>query len=74
MDNKFGCLEEFPSVRNYDYEIVCGVSSTTLPDTFLLPADRRPAVRDQGNIGACVAFSCVEIMEVLNKIEFNNDK
>ena len=70
----FGCLKETPSLRNYDYDIVCGTTNDELPESYMLPDDRLPTVRDQGNVGACVAFACVEIMEVLNKIEFNTHK
>lgn len=69
-----GCLREIPSLRNYEYEIVCGAPQTKLPDSYILPDDRLPKIRNQGNIGACVAFACVEIMEVLNRIEFGTDK
>ncbi|MBE7025051.1 MAG: hypothetical protein E7408_03235 [Ruminococcaceae bacterium] len=71
---EFGCLKEIPSLRNYEYEIVYGAPKINLPDSYILPEDRLPKIRNQGYIGACVAFACVEIMEVLNRIEFGTDK
>lgn len=70
----FGCLKETPSIRNYDYEIVCGASKIEIPTEYILPDDRLPKVRNQGNVGACMAFACVEILEVFNRIELNSDK
>ena len=70
----FGCLQETPSLRTYDYDVVCGAAEEELPKSYILPDDRLPKVRNQGNVGACVAFACVEIMEVLNRVEFDADK
>ena len=71
---QFGCIKEIPSIRNYDFNIICGASNEEIPKEYILPDDRLPKVRNQGDIGACVAFACVEIMEVLNRIEFDTDK
>lgn len=70
----FGCLKETPSIRNYDYDIVCGASKIEIPTEYILPDDRLPKVRNQGSVGACVAFACVEILEVFNRMELNSDK
>ena len=69
----FGCLQETPSIRNYDYDIVCGASQTKLPDTYMLPKDRLPKVGNQGNTNSCVAFAVVAILEVMYRIEFGSD-
>lgn len=69
----YGCLKETPSARDYRYEEVCGSVESNLPKSYILPDDCLPEVRDQGNVGACVAFACVEIAEVLNRKEFGTN-
>lgn len=46
-------------LRSYDYELCRPSSSSveTLPDTYILPEDRIPPVRDQGTIGMCVQMA-----------------
>ena len=65
----FGVISEIPSIRLYDYAATCGAFNIDLPTKYVIPEDRRPMVRDQGNVGACVAFSLAEILEVFNYIE-----
>ena len=67
---QFGCLKETPSIRTYTYEAVCGAKNEKLPDSYILPAERLPAVTNQGSVGACVAFALAEILSVFNLDEF----
>lgn len=68
----FGCIKETPSIRNYDYDVVCGASNEKLPETYILPEDRLPKVGNQGSKGACLAFSIVAILEVMYRVEFGS--
>lgn len=68
----FGCLPEVPSIRDYTYEDAVGAGAAPLPDAYILPEDKRPAVTNQGAISACCAFSAAEILYCLNKREFGD--
>ena len=70
--NSYGVISEVPGMRLYDFESVCGASETNLPKTYILPDDKIPSVRDQGTVGACVAFSLAEMLEVFNYNETGN--
>lgn len=40
-----------------------------LPSSFILPKERIPDVRDQGDINSCVGFATTNVMQILNQIE-----
>lgn len=51
-------------LRDFDYEVVCGSSSTsTYPEEYEIPRENTGTLKDQGMIGACVAETCVQIAE-----------
>lgn len=68
----FGALPDVESIRIYEYgrlpkrTLKAGAAAAT---EFALPAERMPRLLDQGEIGACVAFAMVEVLEVLHYIE-----
>lgn len=61
---KLGARIEDTPVRVYDFDVVCGVSDNKeYPEEYEIP--RNTTVKDQGNVGACVACTCAEIAEVI---------
>lgn len=71
--NKTGCLFRPTNTRNYTY-IVVGASETELPTSFILPEDRIPTVRDQGDTNSCVGHGIAETLGVLYGMEFGREK
>ena len=67
MSNKgFGVVKEIiPHIRDYDYEVVCGVSSGSFPEEFEIPRENTGTLKDQGTVGACVAEVIAQIAEEL---------
>ena len=67
-----GCLIRPANTRNY----ICGAgaSDTELPASFILPDDRIPTVRDQGNTNSCVGHAIAETMGILYGMEFGKEK
>jgi hypothetical protein len=48
----------------YDFDVVCGVSDgKTFPEEYEIP--RTVGIKNQGNVGACVACTCTEIAEAI---------
>ena len=52
-------------IRDYDYETVCGAVSAdaTYPEEYEIPRENTGTLKDQGNIGACVAEVVSQIAE-----------
>lgn len=50
-------------IRDYDYETVCGISETVFPDEYEIPRENTGTLKDQGNVGACVAEVIAQISE-----------
>lgn len=67
-----GCLIRPANTRNY----ICGTgaSETELPSSFILPDDRIPTVRDQGDTNSCVGHAIAETMGVLYGMEFGKER
>lgn len=62
--NKTGVQKElFANIRVYDYETVCGASSTEYPETFELDRSLLGDIKNQGNVGACVAEVISQLAE-----------
>lgn len=75
MDNKgTGLLMRKPKLRSFQASTVLGAADTELPETFCLPDERVPDVRDQGNVGACVAFAITNIMQICEWVENHGKK
>lgn len=58
MSNNYGYLKSPNDLR--DYHLNKTYMAVDLPDTFEVP---HSSIKNQGNVGACVAFSIVEILE-----------
>lgn len=50
-------------MRDYDYEIVCGVSDKEYPEEFEIDRSNTGTLKDQGDVGACVAEVIVQLAE-----------
>lgn len=62
-------IEDTP-IRIYDFEMVCGSSDgKTYPEEYEIP--RTVGIKNQGNIGACVACTCAEIAEAIFGVEMS---
>ena len=70
MSNKNGVINDVPHIRDYDYEIVCGVSATEYPEEYEIPRENTGTLKNQGTVGACVAEVCVQIAEEWWRREF----
>lgn len=69
-----GLLKEVVThVRDYDYETVFGsaCSSEEFPKVYEIPREDTGTLKDQGNVGACVAEVICSIAEVLWERELN---
>lgn len=56
-------IEDTP-IRMYDFDVVCGVSANKeYPEEYEIP--RNSTIKDQGDVGACVACTCAEIAEAI---------
>ena len=67
-----GVLKEFNThIRNYDYEVVCGGSpaDASYPAVYEIPRDNTGTLKNQGNIGCCVAETIAQIAESFYKTE-----
>ena len=69
---KTGCLIRPSNTRNYIFS--CSAEDVNLPTEYILPDDRIPTVRDQGNTNSCVGHGLAETMGVLYGMEFGNEK
>lgn len=72
---KTGVQPEVEPLRIYDYEKVFGAVGATekFPSYYILPSDRIGIIKNQGNVGACVACVISSLAEVLEKIEAEKD-
>lgn len=50
-------------IRDYDYEVVCGSVGTEFPEEYEIPRENTGTLKDQGNVGACVAEVIAQIAE-----------
>lgn len=66
---KNGARIEDTPLRMYDFEIVCGSSNEEYPEEYEI--ERKATIKDQGNIGACVACTLAEIGEYLYNKEMS---
>jgi hypothetical protein len=65
-----GVVPEIPSIRQYDYELVCGATSTSAeyPSKWGINKTYAGKVKNQGEVGSCVAMVISSLMEVLYRI------
>ena len=62
-------IEDTP-IRVYDYDMVCGIAEgKTYPEEYEIP--RNTTIKNQGNIGACVACACAEVGEAIFGVEMS---
>ncbi|MBE7053410.1 MAG: hypothetical protein E7391_03945 [Ruminococcaceae bacterium] len=73
MQNKNGVILEMPSVIDYDYEVVCGAPQTQFPNKFSIDRKYAGKVKNQGNVGSCVAMVISSIAEVLYRKTKENE-
>lgn len=71
INNKknLGAKDEGVPLRMYDFEIVCGANDTEYPEEYEI--ERKATVKDQGDIGACVACTLAEVGEYLYNKEMS---
>lgn len=69
IDKKFGARNEEQPLRMYDFELVCGASDDEYPEEFEI--ERKATIKDQGNIGACVACTLAEVGQYLYEKEMS---
>ena len=50
-------------LRDYDYETVCGAAVGNYPEEYEIPRENTGTLKDQGDIGACVAEVIAQIAE-----------
>lgn len=55
--------EIFSHVRDYDYELVCGAVKESYPIEYEIPRENTGTLKNQGDIGACVAEVIAQIAE-----------
>ena len=65
----FGAEASDPDIR--DYRIAAASLETEFPETFELPM---PPVKNQGQVGSCVAHSIALTAEYFNKLQYNSDE
>lgn len=59
-----GIIQEVNThIRDYDYEIVCGVSEREYPEEFEVDRGHTGTLKDQGDVGACLAEVIVQLAE-----------
>lgn len=69
IDKNFGARNEEQPLRMYDFELVCGASDEEFPEEFEI--ERKANIKDQGNIGACVACTLAEVGQYLYEREMS---
>ncbi len=70
--NGTGALLSPIKMRDYDFYAACGASNIELPDEFELPIDKYCTVKDQGSVGACVAYALSTVQEYHHNEELND--
>lgn len=70
----FGALDPEVDIRDYQYEpdMMSEETEDDLPKSFEL--EIRPAIKNQGSVGSCVAHAAAEIAEYYNKKQQNSDE
>lgn len=63
MKNNGAVKEFFENPRDYEYERVCGALSGNYPSYYMIPEENMGTQKNQGNVGACVAETIVQIAE-----------
>ena len=59
-----GVQKEYVShIRDYDFETVCGAIGESFPEEYEIPRGNTGTLKDQGNVGACVAETIAQIAE-----------
>ena len=63
----YGVVESTPSVRLYSYDVIA--KGSEYPDSYMLPEELLPTIKDQGEVGACAACASASVIEFLNQNE-----
>lgn len=64
VDKKTGVIKDLVThIRDYDYETLCGSVGTEFPTEYEIPRENTGTLKDQGNVGACVAEVIAQIAE-----------
>ena len=62
-------------IRDYEYETVCGsIAGATYPEEYEIPRENTGTLKNQGDICACVAETCVQIAEEWYKRQFGTQE
>ena len=68
-DGGLGVLVEDIPLRMYDFDLVCSSSDTEFPEEFEI--EHKVTVKNQGDVGACVACTFAEVGEYLYEKEMS---
>ena len=72
--NKTGVqIEHFPHSRNYDYEVVCGITHTEFPIEYEIPRENTGFLRNQ-KFDDCVANVLAQLSEAFWNKELNTNE
>lgn len=74
MKNNGVIKEFFENPRDYEYERVCGATEGNYPSYYMIPEANMGTQKDQGDIGACVAETIVQIAEEWWKRQFGKQE
>lgn len=69
INRSFGAIKSPTDVR--DYRAVCAVAASSFPEEFELAM---PEVKDQSNIGSCVAHSLATVIEYFSRLQGDDDR
>ena len=74
MKNNGVVKEYFDNPRDYDYEKVCGAAGSDFPSYYMIPEENMGTQKNQGDVGACVAETIVQIAEEWWKRQFGKQE
>lgn len=68
-----GVIKEVTThIRDYDYELICGSNvDKVYPEEYEIPRENTGTLKNQGNVGACVAEVIAQIAEVFYREEMS---
>lgn len=70
----YGLVKRPPSLLTYQAPRAAVREEAPLPPAWRLPDELMPDVRDQGSVGACVAFAITNVMQILEQKETGTRK
>lgn len=72
MNKATGVIKQLVThIRDYDYETLCGSVGTEFPAEYEIPRENTGTLKDQGQVGACVAETIAQIAESFYKEEMS---